>query len=275
MRRPWSSFIRGCAIVVLALMFGVGVFATGPRTSNGLAFQRYQMAYEPMVAKPTYDGNFIFTRAKYPCGGFSSCYYYKGMPSWAHGMPDSEINLVKILGAISTVSVRSDVSNVIEFDDPQLMKFPIVYMTEASFWTLTDKAAAAFGAYLQKGGFAIFDDFRNDYGRSGGYPNFATNMRKVLPNVQFADLTPAHPIFHCFFDIPSFDVVKSAYDGGRPIFQGIYQDNDPNKRLMAIINFNTDVSEYWEFSATGFKPVDESNEAFKLGVNYIIYGLTH
>ena len=33
--------------------------------------------------------------------------------------------------------------------------------------------------------------------------------------------------------------------------------------------------DFWEFSATGFRPIDESNEAYKLGVNYIIYGLTH
>ena len=44
---------------------------------------------------------------------------------------------------------------------------------------------------------------------------------------------------------------------------------------MAVVNFNTDISNFWEFSATGLKPIDESNEAYKLGVNYLIYGLTH
>jgi Domain of unknown function (DUF4159) len=45
--------------------------------------------------------------------------------------------------------------------------------------------------------------------------------------------------------------------------------------MMAIVNFNTDISNFWEFSGTGMTPVDESNEAYKLGVNYIVYGLTH
>jgi hypothetical protein len=44
---------------------------------------------------------------------------------------------------------------------------------------------------------------------------------------------------------------------------------------MAVINFNTDVAEFWEFSDSGFMPVQASNEAYELGVNYIIYGLTH
>ncbi len=44
---------------------------------------------------------------------------------------------------------------------------------------------------------------------------------------------------------------------------------------MAIVNFNNDISEYWEYSGQGFAPVPEENEAYKLGVNYVIYGLTH
>ena len=44
---------------------------------------------------------------------------------------------------------------------------------------------------------------------------------------------------------------------------------------MVMVNFNTDVSNFWEFSALGFVPVNESNEGYKLGVNYIMYGLTH
>ena len=77
------------------------------------------------------------------------------------------------------------------------------------------------------------------------------------------------------FEIDSFDIVGQYYDRGRPTFRGLFEDNDPTKRLMVMVNFNTDISNYWEFSAEGFKPIDESNQAYKLGVNYIIYGMTH
>ena len=97
----------------------------------------------------------------------------------------------------------------------------------------------------------------------------------MLPDAQFFDLDVSHPIFHCFFEIDSFDIVPQMYDIGRPVFRGVFEDNDPSKRLVAMVNFNTDISEYWEFSQTGFRPIDESNEAYKLGVNYIIYGMTH
>jgi len=89
------------------------------------------------------------------------------------------------------------------------------------------------------------------------------------------DMDASHAIFHSFFEIDSFDIIPQSYDRGRPIFRGLFEDNDPTKRLMAIVNYNTDVSDFWEFSATGFRPIDESNQAYKLGVNYIVYGLTH
>ena len=100
-------------------------------------------------------------------------------------------------------------------------------------------------------------------------------MRQVLPGVQFYEMNISHPIFHSFFEINSFDIIPQFYDQVRPVFRGLYIGNDRHKQLIAIANFNTDISNYWEFSATGFKPIDESNDAFKVGVNFFMYGLTH
>jgi hypothetical protein len=60
-----------------------------------------------------------------------------------------------------------------------------------------------------------------------------------------------------------------------PKYYGLFEDNDPRRRMMAIVNYNNDLAEYWEWSAQGYFPVDTSNDAYKLGVNYVIYGLTH
>ena len=102
-------------------------------------------------------------------------------------------------------------------------------------------------------------------------------MRQVLPEATFFDLGPDAPIFHTFFEIPTtlLDDFPQAYNSGRPVFRGIYEDNDPDKRLLAIANYNNDVGDYWEFSDTGWFPISLSNEAYKLGVNYVVYGLTH
>jgi hypothetical protein len=229
--------------------------------------------YRRAPDNPRYDGRFTFARLKYTVG--PGGYYYHGMPAWAHGDPYAEENLMKIVDAISTLHPHLDEGAVLSLDDPDLFEFPLSYMTEAGFWIMNNREAASLRAYLLKGGFVIFDDFRDPPRGGGGWDTFADNMQRVLPGAQFLPIDMSHPIFHMFFDIQSLDILPQAYDGGRPVIRGVFEDNDPNKRLMAIVNFNTDISDFWEFSASGIYPVDESNEAYKLGVNYVMYGLTH
>ena len=259
---------RGTVLVITAGLFCLTVVALA---QSGRFFDASGL--EPNTRNVPYDGRFTFARLKYTTG--PGGYYYGGLPAWAHGYAEAERNLMKILNEVSYLGPHIEESNVLALDDPKLCKYPVAYMTEAGFWTMTDKEAAAFRAYLQKGGFVIFDDFRGDFRGGGGWDNFEANMRRVLPEGRFVDLAPSHPIFHSFFEIDSFDIVPQYYDVGRPIFRALFEGNDPKKRMMAMTNYDTDISNYWEFSATGFRPIDESNEAYKLGVNYIMYGMTH
>jgi len=253
--------------------------AIGLSLASLTSAQRFFLDYVPEESNVRYDGRFTFARLKYSVapGGF----YYKNIPAWAHGYANTdagvsaEHQLMKIMDAISSVHPRVDGSNVFALDDPQLCKFPIAYMTEAGYWQINDKEARAFRAYLEKGGFVIFDDFRAPPRGGGGWETFEENMRRILPDAKIVDLDPSHPIFHSFFEISALDILPQFYDEARPIIRGIYEKNDPSKRLVAVINFNTDIAQYWEYSGTGLTPVTDSNEAFKLGVNYIIYGLTH
>jgi hypothetical protein len=227
-----------------------------------------------------YDGRFTFVRAKYTTapGG----YWYGGWPAWGHGYPIAEQNLMNIMNEVSDLNPHVDDINALTFDDPELLKYPIAYVIEVDWWSMTDREAAALRAYIQKGGFVIVDDFKprrfrggfgGDYG--SGWDVFAANMQRVLPGAQFVDLDASHPIFHSFFEINDLDIVPQAYIAGRPIFRGLFEDNNPSKRLQMIVNYNTDVSQFWEWSGTGLRPIDDTNEAYKLGVNYIVYGLTH
>ena len=144
---------------------------------------------------------------------------------------------------------------------------------------MTDREAASLRAYIDKGGFVIVDDFKvRGWGGGmggGGWETFDANMRRVLPTARFVDLDASHPIFHCFFEINSLEDFPQAYNAGNPIFRGLFEDNDRTKRLQMIVNYNTDISQFWEWSGRGIRPIDETNEAYKLGVNYIVYGMTH
>jgi hypothetical protein len=230
----------------------------------------------PFVPTVKYDGRFTFARLSYDNPSYES-HYYRGLPAWAHGYDLAERNLMQILTSLSTVQPRLETGVVFSLDDPELFKYPLSYMTEAGYWTMTDKEAVAFRKYLLKGGFVIFDDFRNDFRGGGGYDNFKTNMERILPNARIFDLTPKDPIFHSFYELNSFDenIMPQAYGSGRPVLQAIYQDNDPTKRMLAIINFNQDISNFWEFSGQGMYPIGESNQGYKLGINYLVYAMTH
>jgi hypothetical protein len=232
----------------------------------------------PAIHNIPYDGRFTFVRIKYETapGG----YWAGGRPSWVHGYPIAEEHLMKIMNDISYLAPHTDDANALTLDDPDLFKYPIAYIIEVGWWTLSDREAEALRAYIQKGGFVIVDDFKVLGWRgldSGGWDPFEANMKRVLPGVRFFEMADSHPIFHAFFEIDNriLDDFPQAYNSGRPIFRGVYEDNDPRKRLVMIVNYNTDISQYWEWSGRGLRPVDDTNEAYKLGVNYLIYGMTH
>jgi hypothetical protein len=259
----WRSRLVVSATMVAAAAAGAGVYAQGRN-------RRPQLNIEVEGNTP-YDGRWVFVRLRYD-SGFGGGFGRRGAP-WSHDYPDGEVHFSKILDELTFLHVRTNGSNIISLDDPELFNYPIAYMAEPGFWAVTDTQAANFRSYLLKGGFAIFDDFR-------GYDwnNLQDQMRRVLPDAHWIEVDGKSPVFHSFFEIdhPEELKVPSIYDQSLvPSYWGIFENNDPGKRLMAIANVNNDISEYWEFSDTGLFVVDLSNEAYKFGVNYIIYGMTH
>jgi hypothetical protein len=257
-----------CATMAAAIVVMSGLALAQRRFFGG------EHAYEPRSYNIRYDGRFTFVRVKYTTapGG----YWYQGLPAWAHGYPVAEDNLMRIMTEISGLNPHVDGYNALSLDDPDLFKYPLAYIIEVGWWEMSDREGKALADYLAKGGFVIVDDFKTPgFNGGGGWSVFEANMRRVLRGAQFIEMNPSHPIFHSFFEIKSLENFPQAYNAGRPIFRGLYEDNDPRRRLQMIVNYNTDISQYWEWSGRGLRPFDETNEAYKLGVNYIMYGMTH
>jgi len=257
-----------------------GVAMSSPQRFGGR--QQYDPQLMDVQGNTPYDGRYVFIRLRYNTG-FGGFGRRGGGPPWSHDYPRGEVHFTKILNEISYVRARLDGSNILGLDDPELFKYPIAYMAEPGFWTPTDKEAENLRAYLKKGGFLIFDDFREtERGANGGnhWENLQDQMRRVLPEGRWIEIDDgSHPVWHSFFEIPNPKALEAhptyAGQGLHPTYWGIFEDNDPKKRLVVIANVNGDISEYWEFSDTGFAPVDLNNEAYKYGINYVIYGLTH
>jgi uncharacterized protein DUF4159 len=251
----------------IALVAGIALLAcVATALAQRRSFRGGGGSGAPIAPNARYDGTFTFVRLRYG----PPIAYQTQRAEWSHDYPTGERNLMKIFNEITFLGPHVEETNILALDDPELFKYPLSYLCEPGGWYVTDEEAANFRVYLQKGGFVIVDDFHWD-----DWANFESQMRRVLPGVRFIELDVSHPIFHSFFEISEPQKIPQFYDAGEPVFLGVYEDNDPGKRLMMAISYNTDISEFWEFSGTGLRPIDESNEAFKIGVNFFMYGLIH
>jgi hypothetical protein len=251
--------VRALAIVAAVAAAGAGVFAQD--------FFGRRDRWAGINENTDYDARLTFVRIRFTGGpgSFARRGSY-GEPPWAHDYPTSDTHLMKILKELTSVTPHTDESNVYTFDDPELFNYPIAYVSEPGMMTASDAEIAGLRNYLKKGGFVIFDDFRDR-----DWYNLETQMRRALPEARWVVLDHTHPIFNSFFEIKNFNFGQY----GQETYYGIFEDNDPNKRLLAVAGHNQDLGEFWEFSDTGILPIDLSNEAYKFGVNYFIYGLTH
>ncbi len=210
-----------------------------------------------------YDGQFRLARLWYP--------YFEG---WAFDWPEMEENLGRILQTLTAIRTEYRGGNVFRMDDPELFKYPIAYLSEPGYWHPSEAEVTALRTWIQKGGFLIVDDFH--------FPNewqvFEEAMRRVLPDGHIERLDLSHPVFNTFFRIATLEVPYPGYlgqQGLRGEFFGIHEANDARKRLMVVINYNMDIGDYMEHSGRGLYAVDPTNEAYKFGINYLIYGFTH
>jgi len=243
--------LSGLALAQRGGRGGGGFFGGGPRFGTN----------------PPYDGRFTFTRIRYGGSGFGRG---GGGNAWSHDYPQADQNLPLILKELTAIPTNIDASNILDLEDPEIFRNPILYVWEPGYWRITDEAATNLRAFMLKGGLVIFDDFETD---GGQWENFEAQFRRALPEAEFMPLDLSHPVYHSFFDMDAINLPHPTVNVV-PGYYGVHEDNDPRKRLMAIINHNSDVAEYWEWSGTGQLPVNTTNDAYKLGVNYMIYGLT-
>jgi hypothetical protein len=241
-------------ILVTAVTLLVPLSAQRRRQGFGSAFSA--------AAPIEYDGQFTVVRLWYP--------YYGG---WSFDYPDMEQNLTLILNELTFMNARRNGSNILRMDDPELLNYPIAYLSEPGYWYPSEAEAAGLQTYLNKGGFLIVDDFHFDE----EWRVFEAAMKKVLPGAKIDRLELSHPVFNAFFNIRTLAVPYPGRLGEGGLmgeFYGIHEENDPGKRLMVVINYNNDIGDYMEWSGHGWWPVNITNDAYKLAVNYIIYGMT-
>lgn len=229
-----------------------------------LAGQNFGRFFLPASTAVDYDSRFVFTRIRYGTRVGSN-------GGWEHDYPQADRNFTALLDYTTHTRVNLNGSNIFDLDDPRIFENPVIYMSEPGFWTTDEREAGSLRAYLLKGGFIIFDDFDGD----AEWRNLAAQMKVVLPDHDFIRLEVNHPIFQSFFSIRTLNIPHPMLPGIEPVFYGLFDDNRTDGRMLAIANWNNDIGDYWEWSAEGLYGEASTADAYRLGVDYLVYSMTH
>ena len=221
-----------------------------------------------------YDGRFTFVRLRYD-SGFADGFRRRRRPAVGARLPGRRGALHEDPGGADAAGdPHRRLEHLVARRSRAVQVSDRLHGGARRFWAVTETEATAFRSYLLKGGFAIFDDFRG-----GDWDNLQDQMRAVLPEAHWIQLDGTSRVFHSFFEIdhPETLTPHPTYEPGFvPSYWGLFEDNDPSKRLIAIANVNQDLSEYLGIlGRRGLRSSILTNEAYKFGVNYVIYGLTH
>jgi hypothetical protein len=248
--------------------------ATQPAPVNGAVPAPAAQLYCEFDPPPAPGHAFYFTRGVYSnYRGWGR----RGRGSWSVDWPKSDCQFNVVLRRLTNINSFLE-PNAVPLDDPALLRFPYLYILEVGSIALSPGEISNLRDYLLKGGFLFVDDF---WGSNEWYP-FEDAMRQVLPEYPIEPLPLEHEYFRAFYQVDSIVQVPnqgnaqwgqtSECPGCYPEVYGIFDDR---RRLMVVINWNTDIGDAWEWAEQPYYPVKYSTYAFEVGVNAIIYAMSH
>jgi len=201
--------------------------------------------------------------------------------SWSIDYPKADQHFLTALKRLSIIDTASD-EHAVKLTDPALLNQPFIYALEVGAMQLNDEEVKALRGYLLAGGFLFIDDFWGSW----AWKNLTEQMHRVFPDRKIKDIPLGHSLFHTVYDIDEIRQIPNKdngidfertgitheIDGRRARVRGIFDDND---RLMVVINWNTDLGDAWEWADHPDYPADFTTYAMMLGVNIVVYAMTH
>jgi len=281
----------------LGKSFGVGLVAAlaGTLFALQLPFREYpgveyQLGSIPLPEDWQEKTEWAFARLMYPPapgGRYGRGYGYgygrwgtpwnQGNAIWTQDYPRADRHFVQAVRRLTRLHVRS-VEQPVNLDDGAVYDWPWLYAVQTGHWQLTDAQAKSMLEYLLRGGFFMADDFWGE----GEWEVFMSSMRKVFPERQVVELENKDEIFHVIYDLDDRYQVASMgsvnrgtswkCDGCPDHWRGIFDDHG---RLMVAITFQSDVGDSWEWADAPYYPARYAALGIRIGVNYIIYSMTH
>jgi hypothetical protein len=202
--------------------------------------------------------------------------YFRGHARWGTDANKSERLFMLALRRLTRMHVRS-IEEIVDVDSDEMFNWPFLYAVGVGDWVLSDSQAARLRQYFERGGFLMVDDFHNDR----EWADFMTGMHKVFPGRDAIEIPDDHPIFQVAYDlrqryhIPGYQIVRGQ-EWERGGVGGHYRAIvDDKGRVLVAICFNMDLGDAWEWADAPEYPAKYSALALRLGVDYVLYTMTH
>jgi hypothetical protein len=248
-----------------------------------LPFREYLSAEGGALEDLPVDWNvpaeFVVGRLMYPASNDarSGGAWERGGTSWTVDYPRGDRTFASVLRRLTVVDVRS-VEQPVNLDDgDDVFNWPFLYVVMPRDWDLTDAQVDKLREYLLRGGFLLADSF---FG-TREWDGFMETMRRVFPDRQVIDLPDEHALFSVVYDFSERHQIhnwrtlgRGGYrdDGSEPMWRAILDDDG---RIMVAMSFNNDMGDSWQHADDPSYPQEDSHVGLRLGVNYVIYTLTH
>jgi hypothetical protein len=197
--------------------------------------------------------------------------------SWAIDAPQADRWIASVIRRLTLIDV-SPAENYVALDDPDLRRFPFLYILEVGSMRLREAEVEGLRNYLLRGGFLMVDDFWGSW----EWANWEQEISRVLPGHEMVEIPLSHPLFSTLYRIEEIVQVPSVgnarrgitheRDGYVPHVRGIFDDRG---RLMVVINWNTDIGDAWEWAEAPYYPLQYSTYAYQVAANTFMYALTH
>jgi hypothetical protein len=258
-----------------ALTAGVIV---GALCTTVYGFQRTaDWGYQPETS--TQKAEFAWSRLSYTSNMGSGRYGGYGFRggTWSRDYPKADRQVLIALNRLTRIEGRP-VEQVVNLDTDEIFNYPFVYAVMVQTWSFTDDEAKRLREYLLKGGFLMVDDFHG----TEDWENFMNGMRQVFPNRPVEDLQDKDEIFHVLYDmddrfqVPGEQYIRSGRtyekDGYVAKWRAIRDDHG---RIIVAICHNMHLGDAWEWADDPEYPEQFASMAFRVSLNYIMYGMTH
>jgi hypothetical protein len=250
----------------------------------------------PLAPDYKVPGEWTFARLMYPSSPvyvdwqstYNSQYdWHQGMTNWTIDYPRSDRHLALAIRRLTRIDARSAEQPINLEQDDDVFNYPWLYAVEVGHWQLTDQMVAKFREFLDRGGFFMCDDFHG----TKEWEVFIHSFKKVLPDREIIDIPNDDPIFHTVYDLDErYQVPGMQYTqthsicekcrtnptwgsgGDDPHWRGVYDDRH---RLIAVMTHDNDLGDSWENADEPTYPQKFSYMGLRIGVNYLVYAMTH